>query len=504
VLIGLIAPALANVARPLTGVAALVLAGAAAGWSWQAGLLDFRQALAASACAGAMALWATAALPDIAATLLFFAVVSVSGAVAPSILFSGFASPRFWLVLSGMVLGSAMARTGLGARAAQAVLRPLAASYPRMVAGVVGISYALAFVIPSSMGRITLLVPVVLALADTTGLAPGRRGRAGLVLAAGFGSWVLSTSVLTANLPNLVLAGAAEALYGVRVGYLPYHLVLHAPVLGLVKGALLTLLVCAVFPDRLDGAADEARLRPARTPMTADERRLLLLLAATLALWMLDGWHGIAPAAIGLAAAAACLIPRLGVLPAEAFSGLNLRLLFLVAGLLGLVASAGQLGLGARLGHGLLDALPLRPETPGRSFALMVALSSALSLAVTADGAPAVYTALAGTISGATGLPLAVVLMAQVIGVAAPILPYQAPPLVAAQLGGVRLADAACLAAAFALLSLLLLAPLQFAWWRILGVIQPAAGPVLSEPAPSGLLGWRAGSAMILRECRWM
>lgn len=452
----------------LAGGAALLAGGALAVWQASLGLGP-KAAAAAAVSVVAMGLWATAALPEVVATLLFFALIMLIGAVPPATLFSGFASPAFWLVLGGMVIGAAIGRTGLGARVARSLARPLSGSYPRLVAGLVAISYGLAFLIPSSMGRITLLVPITLAIADAVGLAPGRRGRTGLVLAAGFGTWMLATSVLTANLPNLVMAGAAEALYGQAIGYLPY-LLLHAPVLGIAKGALLIALICVLFPDRLDRPASPAEGAP-RT-VTPAELRLGALLAATVLLWMTGAWHGVPPAWIGLAAAVACFMPGVGVLPPDTFAGLNFRVLFYVAGILGFVAVAGHLGFGTMLGRSLLAVLPLGPEAPAWNFGLLAALATALSLAVTSDGAPALFTALAGEMSRATGLDLGTVLMVQVIGYSTMFLPYQAPPiLVAMQLGGVRLADAARLGVASAVLSLLVLAPLDYAWWRLLGLL---------------------------------
>lgn len=58
-----------------------------------------------------------------------------------------------------------------------------------MVASVVLLSYALAFVMPSNMGRIALLMPIVAAMARRAGIADGSRGWFGLALAVGFGTF---------------------------------------------------------------------------------------------------------------------------------------------------------------------------------------------------------------------------------------------------------------------------------------------------------------------------
>jgi Na+/H+ antiporter NhaD/arsenite permease-like protein len=131
----------------------------------------------------------------------------------------------------------------LADRIARVLANSLNGSWFKMVAGVVVLTYALAFVMPSNMGRITLLMPIVMALADRAGLREGSQGRIALGLAVGLGTYELSASILPANVPNLIMTGAAERAYGVQFNYLP-----HAPVIGVLKGILITICLVRLFP----------------------------------------------------------------------------------------------------------------------------------------------------------------------------------------------------------------------------------------------------------------
>lgn len=411
-------------------------------------------------------LWATARLPEYLSALLFFSAATILHLAPPDVLFSGFSSAAFWLVLSGFVLGVAIRKVGLAERMAGVLARNLAGSWPRMVGGVVLLTYALAFVMPSNMGRIALLMPVVLALADRAGLAEGSRGRIALALAVGVGTFQLSASILPANVPNLVMAGAAESAFGIHLPYLPY-LLLHGPVLGLLKGIVLVACLCLLFPAKPQPVAVER----AAEPLRPEEKRLVVLLVATLALWMTDTLHGVSPAWIGLAAACVCLLPRVGFLNGEEFAaGVNVRTCIHVAGILGLAALVNHSGLGALIGEFLLRLLPFDPGNPGSSFAVMVALTSLLNFVVTANGVPALFTPLAQPLADATGFPLPTVLMVQVIGYATPLLPYQAAPIVVAMgMGRVPARDGLRLCLVLAAVTFLLLVPIDYAWFRQLG-----------------------------------
>jgi len=411
-------------------------------------------------------LWATSLLPEFIAALLFFTAAMVAKIAPPDVIFGGFASSAFWLVFSGFVLGVAIRKTGLADRAARALSVRLTDSWPQMVASVVLLSYALAFVMPSNMGRIALLMPIVAAMAARAGIHEGTRAWYGLALAVGFGTFQLSATILPANVPNLVMSGAAEGSYGIHLNYLPY-LLLHTPVLGWLKGALLVGLICWLFPGK---PMPPKALAPA-VPMSADEKRLAWMLAVVLTLWVTESWHGIGPAWTGLAAACVTLLPRVGFISGEEFaSGVNFRTCLYVAGILGLAITVTQTGIGDAVGQALLRVMPLDPEHPFTSFLALSGITTALNFIMTANGVPALYTTFAQSFADATGFPLLSVIMVQVLGYSTPLLPYQASPIVVAMgLGKVPAKAGMKLCLALALATYLVLLPLDYLWFSVLG-----------------------------------
>ena len=411
-------------------------------------------------------LWATSLLPEFITALLFFAAAMTAKIAPPDVIFGGFASSAFWLVFSGFVLGIAIRKTGLADRAARALSSRLTDSWLLMVGSVVLLSYALAFVMPSNMGRIALLMPIVAAMAKRAGIEDGTRAWYGLALAVGFGTFQLSATILPANVPNLVMSGAAEGAYGIHLNYVPY-LLLHTPVLGWLKGVALIGLICWLFP----GKPHPPRELEPLPPMSGDEKRLAWLLAVVLSLWVSESLHGIGPAWTGLVAAVVTLLPRIGFINGEEFaSGVNIRTCIYVAGILGLAITVTQTGIGAVVGNALLHIMPLSEDAPFTSFLALTGITSALNFIMTANGVPALYTTFAQSFSDATGFPLLSVIMIQVLGYSTPLLPYQASPIVVAMaLGKVPARAGMLLCLALAAVSYLLLLPLDYAWYQVLG-----------------------------------
>ena len=456
-----------RVAPLVVGVVALVAGAAAFRFGG-----DPRQGITAAVAALTIGLWATGALAEHVTGFTFFVLASLLALAPPEVIFSGFASNALWLVIGGLIIGVAVERTGVAAWIASLLVLRVGSTYPRIVTSVVVGAAALGFLVPSAMARGLILIPIIARLADQLGVVP--RGKTGLLVAAALGTFLVPMAILPANLPNAVLVGSADTLYGLRLGYGSY-LLTHFPVLGACKALLIVLVVRWLFHSPIDpraaGSPDAAG--SVNTTLSGDGRRCLGLLTVALVLWVSDGWHGIAPGWISAAIGLVCLLPGINLVPPERFQrDVSLATVIYIAAVLGVGALVADSGVGDLVATGVLDALSLDPARPGWSFTVLVGLATLLGTFATLPGTVVILAPLAEQTAALSGLPVTTVLMTIVVGYATVAMPYQAAPLVfALKLANVSFADGARSTLLVFAGTILILLPLDYLWWRAIGLL---------------------------------
>ncbi|WP_432468819.1 SLC13 family permease [Agarivorans sp. Z349TD_8] len=416
--------------------------------------------------------WSTGALPPFLTGLLFFALVAVFKLIAPNILFSGFGSTAVWLIISGFVIGSAISVSGLGKKLAFSIAPYLTASYPRLIGGLVASAMLLGFVMPSSVGRSVVLIPIGMALAEQVGFNLGSNGRRGIATALALACNMPSFAILPSNIPNMILAGSSETLFNIHYHYTEY-LLLHFPVLGILKSLLIVLLVLWIFPAKISSTTGNHSPKPDEPFDSKIQKRVGIILGITLLFWISDSLHGVNPAWVGLVAAIILLMPKWGVLAAKSFnSSIDFGTVIFVAAALGLGALVNASGLGEYVGQAFSHLLPNTIENTFLNFMSLSLISTFTGLITTIPGVPTVLSPMAANFAEATGFSLPAVLMTQVIGFSTVLFPYQVAPLIVAmQLSGERLADLLKITLPLALLTIVVLMPLDYLWWRLLGWI---------------------------------
>ena len=414
----------------------------------------------------ALTLFATRAIPEIVTAFAIFLAALALGNIPTEAVFSGFTSGGFWLLVSGITLGAAITATGLAAHISERLIALSGPSYPRAVVLIASAGLALGILIPSTMPRIVVMIPIAIALAERLGNASDSKGAVGLVATATSATLLPTYTILTANLPTIVHVGAMDSLYGIHSSYSGY-LVQHLPVNAL-RFALLVALMVGFTRDPVSNVTAEFERRPVRP----EQRRLIILLVFAIILWATDFLHGIRPAWIALGAAAIVLWPRFGILkPTAMKEQIDLAPAIFFASIVTVVASARAVGLDQLLADYIIARLPLG-DGGLTSFYSVYSFSLILSHFTTAPAAPAVLVPFADPLAQTTGLSVEAISMIQIIGISTPLIPYQAPPLIVAMSLSkvpVSVFFRICLWLGFAVTLVGL--PVTFLWWRAIGLV---------------------------------
>ncbi len=418
--------------------------------------------------------WALEPIPVAWTSLLVLVLVPLLGIAGPSTALSGFSTKAFWLVSASLMLGRGVLQTGLGKRLALRSLKLLGTRYDAALAGLLIAGTILGFLIPSGVGRVSVLLPIAIALGHAFGLEGTSSGMAGLTMGATFGAVLPPYAIMTANLPNLVLFGTAETSAGIRIAYGDWLLLLGPP-FGLLKLLLCFLLIRFLYRPQSPAASEQALQTEWSKlgPLSAGERRMLWVGGTVLLLWVTDRVHEISPSWVGMGGALSLYLPGIGVLDLKRLrQDLNVSLLIYCVGILSIGAISQESGLAGWAGTVVFKLLPGTAAALPLQIMLIACLAAGFSLLLTNPVLPAVLTPILAGYAASTGFPLLPVLLIQSVGLGTPFLPYQVPPLVLA-LGFKTFSHAQVTKALLllALLTALLILPATAFYWSFLGVL---------------------------------
>jgi di/tricarboxylate transporter len=415
-------------------------------------------------------LFATRSLPEATTALIIFLAFLAIGVTPPEVIFSGFAASGFWLLVGGLVIGTAITSSGLGDQIAQRAFVHTGSSYTRAVWVLSLSGLAMGALVPSAIPRVIVMMPITLALAKAMRLNPGSRGHTGLLMTSAMMVLVPTYAFLTANLPTIVEMGAIEILYGEHMTYGAYF-VQNAPI-NIVRFVVLVALLLA-FGRGSDGAYNDAHPFVKKQNFTYEQWRLLGVLICAIALWATDVWHGIAPAWVALSAAMVLLVPSLKIFPPQAMkTEIDFSVAFLIAAVFCISAVMNEVGLGGQIVEIVAPALGLGQGNSLWDLAAITGFSSALSHLTIAPAAPIVLAPLAASMSEATGWSITTVAMAHNIGFSTTIFSFQSPPLlIGIALAQIPVGALTRLCVVSAIVTMAVGIPLTWVCWVWLGLI---------------------------------
>lgn len=352
------------------------------------------------AVALAMLGWIGTRLPESLVALAAVLGLVLSGVLTEQTLFEALGSELIWLLLSAFVIAAVLKDARLTERLIAPILRrPL-----RLDLFFLLLTFAIAataFVLPSTSGRAALLMPIFVALIPA--LPDPRLVRP---LALLFPTVILlsaGASLIGAG-AHLLAAESIRAATGLRIGYLDWALLgLPFALLTSLAGCLLILWIFVPADLRsVRIAAPEAAEIP--DALRTRQRRIAIVLALVVGLWLTAGLHGLGIALTALIGALVLLTkPFTPRKTKEMFRAVDVELLLYMAATVLLAQAMTQTGADRWLAQAAIGVLPasLAQSLPAVAVLLSV-IAVAAHLFVTSRSAraavliPAVALPLAG------------------------------------------------------------------------------------------------------------
>jgi hypothetical protein len=166
-------------------------------------------------------------------------------------------------------------------------------------------------------------------------------------------------------------------------------------------------------------------------------------------------------------------VPALGLARVEELVDVNkFTSVFSLAAVLGVATVLTTSGAGAIIAAGLTTFVPPAGASPDYGFMLIAIAASAIAACATVVGSIAIVTPTLPGIEAATGLPVTAGLIAELVGLQSVFFSFEAVPImVGLMMGKVATSAATRLLIPLAITGLLIIAPLQIGWLKLLGVM---------------------------------
>jgi len=385
--------------------------------------------------------------------------------------FAPFAGKAIWLIFSGMVISHALSETGLGKLTADYILPLLSRSPFLLTLQLHLLALGCAFLVPSGVVRVLLLMPIGLSLIEKLHCDTPDILNSTILLSLVCGTIFGGFGILTGAVPNLVVAGQLEQT-GAATIYWSTWFTWMFPIVGLGRTLLSTLIIWSLFSRKL-GVLKHHNTTSSVLPTTNETQRItLFILVAGVIFWATDAIHQIAPVYVGLSLVLLLLSPWKGPLQLVSIRQLNFPFLFYIAALFSLGTALDTSGFNQLFVNHATNLVDLSQLSFLEQHFALTLLAVPLDFLMDIAAVAAVLTTPAISLATSHGMsPLAA---AMSIGMATTLvfLPYQAAPfMVAYSYRRFSLVQLALTQFLISTVSLLVFYPLNVLYWHLIGLI---------------------------------
>jgi len=410
-----------------------------------------------------IAYWATNIIPLYFSSLIFLFTCLVFALSPKEIVFSGFSSSAFWLVFSGMLIATAIKNVNLNNRFSNffSIIKDI--SYLKLLIYISIFSVAFSFLMPSSVVRVVLLVPLAITIAKALGFEENDKGYIGILLTFILCTSIPAFTVLPANVPNMILGGLTKEIYDFELLF-SHYLLSNFFVLGFLKNIIIVTLIYLFFKDKIK----HNKLEKENSSFSKNEKIVMITLSIMLLFWLTDFIHKISPSVIAMIGVLFLAYPSINIIKSKDINSINFSSLIFVAAIISLGSIVAN---NEFIKESLLSIINLYTPSEHELFdyikiTTLMSLSGAI---ITQPTIPAIFTPMAEHLSSISSFSLNEIFMMQVAAFSNVYFPFQAPPLaVGLALSGMKQKYMLKVVLVLAIISIVFLYPLEFYWMKFI------------------------------------
>ncbi len=401
----------------------------------------------------------------------------LTGSASAADALSGFASPSWVLVVSVLIIGAAIAQTGI-------LYRLSLETITRMRGGFVGEATALACAgqllgpaVPNATSRIIIIAPMLRELVEALGYSPKSKGAVGLAMAALIGFGQMAATTLTSGTTAVLVAAILPAQVRGDINWITWTIYGASFNIILFAGLLGTILwyyrpTAEARQPSSERAKSLALQRALLGPMSRDEKIALWVGIALLAGFITQPFHHVDPGWVAVLAVGVLSAAR--VVTVSTLRAVNWNFALLFGTLISLATVFSHTG----LDHWVADNVAgIMGDLSSSRVTFVVALALfcfAVSFIVRWQAAAPLVTIALAPVASAAGIHPYIVGLIAVIACHTFFLPYQSTTYLAltAGTGGALYTHAQVLptAIAYAFWTVVAVA-LSVPVWRLLGLM---------------------------------
>jgi len=240
----------------------------------------------------AVTFWMTEAIDPVETGVAILVLLPLLDALPFKAALAGLADPLLWLIFGAFVLAAGLSKTGLDRRIAFGILRLAGEKSLSLVVFMFLIQLVFLFLVPSSVGRTVIVLPILTGVATALKLEPKKSNLAKILfIGVPFASITLTQGLTTGASSTAMASSLLTTSLNVTLTWRQYaFLMLPA---ALTTTALLIPILFWAFPPELKrvegGKAFIAAELQKLGPMGTNEWKLALLLALLLGLFATGG-----------------------------------------------------------------------------------------------------------------------------------------------------------------------------------------------------------------------